>query len=235
VVDDLDSSCDGDVPTITFLCHVLPQQNFYPGLTSVTIGDVPCTSVQLTDSVSLGSLQCTAPSGPGIGDVRLRVDVVGGGNASTPFLYDAPAVTGVSMAAAPADNNVVIRVTGTNLGLRNSATSPDPVVYIGDRVCVQPLLLSSTTVQCTALASPVGGYLVTGKAFSAPCNSGNPTASLTPRAHVPWCSVPQRPNQYIVDHSAPAMRRRQIWAPRHRVWGLPLGTDEIVVDCGWSC
>ena len=29
-------------------------------------------------------------------------------------------------------------------------------------MCFQPLLLNSTTVQCTALASPVGAYLVTG-------------------------------------------------------------------------
>jgi hypothetical protein len=90
------------------------------------------------------------------------VTVAGGGNASVPFLYDAPAVTGVSVAAAAADANVVIQVTGTNIGLRNSVTSPDPVVYIGDGVCFQPLLLNSTTVQCTALASPVGAYLVTG-------------------------------------------------------------------------
>jgi hypothetical protein len=169
-VDYLDLPCGPARETgqpVSLPCVCVSLQNFYPGLTTITIGDVPCTGVQLIDSVGLGALRCTAPSGPGIGDVRLRVDVVDGGNASTPFLYDAPAVTGVNVAACAADTNVVIHVSGTNLGLRNSATSPDPVVYIGDRVCVQPLLLNSTAVQCTALTSPVGAYLVTGKTPSA--------------------------------------------------------------------
>jgi hypothetical protein len=144
-----------------------------------------------------------------------QVSVVGGGNASVPFLYAAPMVTGLAVASArvavcAADANVLIQVgiyddghkrsvfptdvewqstiplchtghsrgplcqplcatvpamvqvTGTNLGLKNSATSPDPVVYIGDSLCVQPLLLNSTCVQCTALASAVGAYPVVG-------------------------------------------------------------------------
>jgi hypothetical protein len=138
-----------------------PYQNFYLGATSVTIGAAPCTSVEVTDGMGLGSLSCTAPSGPGIGDVRLQVAVAGGGNASVPFLYEAPSVMAVNLAACAADANVAILVYGTNLGLRNSATSPDPVVYIGDSLCFQPLLLNSTAVQCTALASAVGEYSVT--------------------------------------------------------------------------
>jgi hypothetical protein len=137
-------------------------QNFFPGATSATIGGTPCDDVVVTDSVGLGVLRCTAPPGPGIGDVQLQVTVTGGGNASVPFLYTAPAVTRLSVVACAADGNVVIQVHGTNLGLRNSLTSPDPVVYIGDSVCSQPLLHNSTAVQCTALASPVGAYPVTG-------------------------------------------------------------------------
>lgn len=138
-------------------------QNFFPGVTTVAIGGVLCTDLQLTDDLDLGALRCSAPPGPGIGDVHLRVTVTGGGIASVPFLYAAPSVTAVSVAACPADVNFQIQVTGANIGLRNSATSPDPVVYVGDELCFQPLLLSLTTVQCTAVTSPVGAYRVVGK------------------------------------------------------------------------
>jgi hypothetical protein len=154
-------------------------QNFFPGATSATIGDTPCDDVVVTDSVGLGVLRCTAPSGPGIGDVRLQVTVAGGGNASVPFLYAAPAVTRLSVVACAADGNVVIQVHGTNLGLRNSLTSPDPVVYIGDSVCFQPLLHNSTAVQCTALASPVGAYPVTG-VYACGCSAVTGSGCLVP-------------------------------------------------------
>ena len=116
--------------TCVFCADCMYPQNFYPGVTTVTIGDVPCTGVQLTDNTTLGSLRCTAPPGPGNGNIFLRVAVADGGNASTPFLYDAPTVTGVNVAAAPAEATVVIQVTGTNIGPRSSVNSPDPVVYI---------------------------------------------------------------------------------------------------------
>jgi hypothetical protein len=166
-------------------------QNFYPDATSVSIGGASCTGVEVMDTDSLGTLRCVAPMGPGIGDVHLRVSVAGAGNASVPFLYTAPLVTGVtvdgaSVAVCAADANVVIQVTGTNLGLRNSATSPDPVVYIGDSLCVEPVLLPVTpthlhTVQCKALASAVGAYPVSGTsivASHAGCSSLNPWPGL---------------------------------------------------------
>jgi hypothetical protein len=157
--------------------RLLSPQNFFPGATSVTIGDTPCDAVVVTDSLGLGTLRCTAPSGPGIGDVSLRVIVVDGGTASVPFLYTAPTVTRLSVAACAADSNVLIQVHGTNLGVRNSLTSPDPVVFIGDSVCFQPVLFNSTAVQCTALASPVGAYPVVGV-----CVGAFPgTAACSPR------------------------------------------------------
>ncbi len=115
----------------------------------------------------MGSLSCSAPSGPGFGDVRLAVTVAGSANASEPFLYTAPEVTdvsvlGVSVVACAADENVDIVVSGTNIGQKGLATSPDPVVYIGDSVCFQPLLLPSNQVQCKALESVVGVFPVVG-------------------------------------------------------------------------
>jgi hypothetical protein len=140
-------------------------QNFYPGATTVSIGGLPCTSPVVTDVANFGVVRCIAPSGPGFGDVRLEVAVASGGNTSVPFLYAAPEVTGLSVTVCPADVNFVIQVMGTNIGLRNSVNSPDPVVYIGNTRCFQPVLPSLTdvpTVQCTALASPVGAYPVVG-------------------------------------------------------------------------
>jgi hypothetical protein len=146
---------------------LLSLQNFYPGLTSVVIGSLVCEDAVITDDVSLGALQCVAPPGPGFGDVHLTVLVAGGGNASVPFLYSAPEVTRTSVAACAADANVVIYIHGSNLGLRNTIASPDPVVYIGDSTCFQPVLFNSSVLQCTALASPVGAYPVKGACHSA--------------------------------------------------------------------
>jgi hypothetical protein len=67
-----------------------------------------------------------------------------------------------SAVAVPADANVVIHVFGTNLGLVNSVASPPPIVSIGNRTCFQPFVINSTVLQCTALASAVGAYPVTG-------------------------------------------------------------------------
>ncbi len=130
-------------------------------MTTVTIGGAACTGAVVTDSVGHGAVVCTAPSGPGSGDVRLQVSVAGSGNASVPFLYTPPQVTGLSVAVCPADVNFGVRVLGTNLGRR---TGPDPVVYIGDKACSQPLVVGTggTEVQCVALASPVGAYPVKG-------------------------------------------------------------------------
>jgi hypothetical protein len=142
-----------------FVC-VTPQ-NFYPGSTAVTIGESACTNVVHSPGLGFQTVTCWAPSGPGIGDVFLWV-TVGTRAASIPFLYDPPSVSSVGVVAVAADANVMITVLGSNLGLKNSASSPDPVVYIGGKACFQPVLLPSLAVQCTALASPVGAYPVIG-------------------------------------------------------------------------
>jgi hypothetical protein len=156
---------------VTLLCHLavspccatlLVLQNFFPGQTAVTIGALPCTNVAVTDAARHTALTCTAPKGPGFGNVQLRVTVTGGGNASVPFLYTPPSVAGVHVAAVAADSNENIVVTGSNLGLRNSGTSPDPVVYLGGTVCFQPIVNSSTEIRCTALEARVGAYPVIG-------------------------------------------------------------------------
>jgi hypothetical protein len=128
----------------------------------VTIGGSPCSNAAVTDTTGFGVLLCTAPPGPGVGDVQLRVSVAGGGNASVPFLYAAPTVNRLSVVACAADADVKVQVHGSNLGLRNSASSPEPVVYIGGGVCAEPTLVNSSLILCTALATEVGAYPVTG-------------------------------------------------------------------------
>ncbi len=153
-------ACVCSAPTIVW-------QNFFPDETLVSVGGVPCTGVVVTDAVGLGELRCVAPPGPGFGDVQVLVMVTGTGNASTLFLYTAPAVTSVNYAVCAADVNVVITVSGSNLGphrdVGNTGNSPDPVVYIGGSVCIRPVLLSPMQLQCTALAAPVGVYPVVGR------------------------------------------------------------------------
>jgi hypothetical protein len=138
------------------------RQNFYPGVTTVTIGGVPCTSPNVTDTTTLQAVVCTAPGSPGLRDTRLQVFVAGGGSAAVPFLYTAPEVTGLSAAVCAADANVPIRVSGTNMGSRSLAAGSDPVVFIGGAECTQPVLLSDTVVQCTVMPAPVGVYPVVG-------------------------------------------------------------------------
>ncbi len=146
-------------------------------------------------SDALDHVQCAAPIGPGIGDVRLVVTVTGTGNTSVPFLYTAPAVTGVNVAACAADTTAVIQVTGTNLGVRNSAVSPDPVVYLGDSVCVQPQVLDTLvpTVQCTALTAPVGAYRVMG-ALELERSPSRAVVAL-PRRATPSRTLPHTPGR----------------------------------------
>jgi hypothetical protein len=160
-------SCDSC--HLSMLSSALTPQNFYPGATTVTIGSQSCSNVVVTDTSGLGTLQCTAPPGPGFGDVQLRVSVVGGGNASTPFLYTAPAITGLSVVACAAETNEPIRLTGTNFGLTNGTTSPEPVVYIGNKSCTELRLVTPTQIQCTAVAAEVGAYPVVGKSWVAVC------------------------------------------------------------------
>lgn len=149
-----------DRPIVGGFSVEVQGQNFYPGATTVTIGEALCSNVVIEDGLAFGVLRCTAPPGPGIGNVQLTVMVAGYYNASVPFMYMLPAVTGVSLTVCAADAAVVIKVSGTNLGRRNSASSPDPVVFIGDSLCGQPVLLSATLLQCTAPVSAVGAYPV---------------------------------------------------------------------------
>ena len=124
---------------------------------TVTIGGQPCSGVTVTDALALTQFVCTAPTGPGVGDVRLQVTVADSGNASTPFLYSAPAVTGVSPSPCNAEATCPLVLTGSNLGLKNSITSPEPVVTLGDVPCSQPIVVDSSRVLCTAPAGVVVG------------------------------------------------------------------------------
>jgi hypothetical protein len=112
------------------------SQNFCPGRTTVTIGGSaggqPCTGVEITDGVGLGSLTCLAPAGPGIGaNVQLVVAVQGSGTGSHNFVYAAPNVTRVAPSPCNAEVSCQVYIYGTDLGLKNTQTSPDPVIFVG--------------------------------------------------------------------------------------------------------
>ncbi len=99
---------------------------------NVTIGGQLCPIVEVTDE-GLTTLRCTAPSGPGVGDVALSVTVAGSGTGSFGFQYDAPSVSWVLGSPCDAETACAVDTVGSNLGLENAATSPDPVVLIGKR------------------------------------------------------------------------------------------------------
>ena len=133
------------------------HQNFFPGsVTTVTIGDQPCGNVVLLDSVTYRSLSCVAPAGPGFGTPHIRVSVAGSGWAEAVFLYDPPMVTAVATSPCDAEAPCSIQVQGTNLGLKNSGSGPEPVVYCGSTVCQQLIIVNSTRLQCSLPLSVVG-------------------------------------------------------------------------------
>lgn len=77
-------------------------QNFYPGsVMTVTVGNQSCSNVS---DVTYTSLRCTAPPGPGFGDVQLVVTVVGSGAGGFPLHYNAPVV--LALAGSPCDADV---------------------------------------------------------------------------------------------------------------------------------
>lgn len=123
---------------------------------TVAIGNLSCGDVTVTQPVTLSEFTCLAPAGPGLGNVSLHVTVNGSGTAHSPFLYDPPQVLGVQGSPCDAEAVCLLRVTGTNLGLKNSQTSPEPLVYVGDQLCQQPLLSNSSWLQCTVGPSVVG-------------------------------------------------------------------------------
>jgi hypothetical protein len=108
------------------------EQNFYPEpAMTVAIGNQSCSNVVIDEAGPLRRFTCSAPKGPGIGDVQLRVRVDNGGTATNRFLYDPPSISSVSPSPCQSNATCLVTITGLNLGLRNPATAPDPVVYIG--------------------------------------------------------------------------------------------------------
>ena len=99
---------------------------------NVTIGAQPCSSVTVLALDTLSAFTCIAPAGPGLGDVQLRVRVDGGGSATTRFLYDPPHVLSISPNPCQSNASCLVTIVGTNLGRRDPATAPDPVVLIGE-------------------------------------------------------------------------------------------------------
>ena len=84
-------------------------QNFFTGADMVVwIGDQPCTSVTV-NATSLASATCTAPPGPGRGDVQLRVNV-SGAVASTGFAYDSPRGVSVQPVLCDAEATCTLQV-----------------------------------------------------------------------------------------------------------------------------
>jgi hypothetical protein len=74
---------------------------------TVIIGNQFCTNVV----VSLyRNLSCTAPPGPGIGDVRLVVTTTGSGSGSEPFAYNPPVVLAVVGTPCDAELSCSIQV-----------------------------------------------------------------------------------------------------------------------------
>jgi hypothetical protein len=114
------------------------------------------------------------------------------------------------------------QIQGTNLGLRRSANSPDPIVYIGNRTCSEPVLKDSTLVECTALASAVGAYPVVGTPPGAllAMSALDRCPIVVARIALLSCSFPQCPEQHRDRRFASAVRCWFIWHSRagvHRV------------------
>lgn len=101
---------------------------------NVTIGSQSCGSVTMSDLDTLSAFTCIVPPGPGLGDVQLRVRVDNGGSATTRFLYDPPHVVSVSPNPCQSNASCLVTLMGTNLGRRDPATAPNPVVLIGQCV-----------------------------------------------------------------------------------------------------
>ena len=110
-------------------------QNFFPGSAmNVTIGNQSCDSVSFSALDTLSAFTCSAPPGPGLENVQLRVRVDNAGSASFRFMYDPPRVSAISPNPCPSNTSVIVTIAGANLGRRDPATAPDPVVFIG-RYC----------------------------------------------------------------------------------------------------
>jgi hypothetical protein len=92
---------------------------------TVAIGTQPCTGVLVTDNVTLGVLECSAPPGPGIGTVQLAVSVQGSGSGTYRFLYAPPHVARVMESPGDAESTFNIQVRGPGLasGLRAPASA----------------------------------------------------------------------------------------------------------------
>jgi hypothetical protein len=139
---------------------VVQGSNFYPGLTSISIGDQVCVGVVVTDAVAFTEATCLAPPGPGFGTVHLALTVAGSAPARFLFVYDTPVVTSVSPSPCDAEANCAIEVTGRHLGLRNFLASPDPVVTVGGYPCVNLNLVNSSFLRCSAVSTVVGRHPV---------------------------------------------------------------------------
>ena len=89
-----------------------PLQNFFPSADmEVTIGNLSCSVVTVTDLVGLSTLTCTAPPGPGFGNVQLQVSMLGSGYGSYRFWYNPPVVNSVSVSPCNAEAACPIEVT----------------------------------------------------------------------------------------------------------------------------
>jgi hypothetical protein len=112
------TSCDG------YWC----RQNFFPGVTAVSIHGIACANVTILDKVSMTVLQCTAPAGCGAGTLMVTIDR---GSASIAFAYPPPLVTDLSLTVADAEGTDRIQIRGRDLAVNGGADIP--VVWTGTR------------------------------------------------------------------------------------------------------
>jgi hypothetical protein len=111
---------------------------------SITIGGRPCLSVVwLSDT----KLQCVAPPGVGVGDVRVFVlDQSSPENFGTVFEFDAPLVKQLVPDHGPCAGGYLVTIEGLNFGTTNSK----PKITLGGISCEATAWISDKQVTCTA-------------------------------------------------------------------------------------
>jgi hypothetical protein len=138
-------------------------QNFFPHPNLiVTIGNVTCGSLEVTDLSSFTTAQCVAPTlrGSSPGESQLVVFMPGSGSASQRFAYNPPVVSTVSGSPCTVGTACPIMIVGSDLGLRDALAGPNTQVFVGLSLCLEVNVMNSSTVYCSATSTVVGRFPV---------------------------------------------------------------------------
>lgn len=125
-----------------------------PDDTTVSIGGVACTSVNVTSTTSL---TCdTGANTAGLNDVTVTT----AGGTSSPYsgyLYrDAPTVTEINPVLGPADGGTTVTIKGTNFV--NSSAPDDTTISIGGVNCGSVSVASTSELTCVTGSSSTAVY-----------------------------------------------------------------------------